>query len=256
MRAILLLVVMTSGAALAQDAFEIAVYGSETAVPGQLGAELHLNHVLVGRTTGREGALPTEHVTHLTLEPHVGLATWCEAGAYLSTALRADGHYDYAGIKLRFKARLPWKVGEVLGFALNQELSATPATYEAGQFAWELRPVVDLDWKRLYVSVNPIVSVPMLGGLPDFEPSAKASVRVLDQLTVGAEYYAALGTIGRPQPPSAQSHRLFGTVDLDWQRGRALYELNVGVGYDFTGPEKWIVKAIVAFDLLPEPARP
>jgi hypothetical protein len=147
--------------------------------------------------------------------------------------------------------RLPFKLGEVLGLALNQELSATPATYEAGQYAWELRPVIDLDWKRLYVSVNPIVSVPMLGGRPDFEPAAKASVRVVEFMTIGAEYYAALGTIGLPQPASEQSHRLFATLDFDWQRGRHVYEVNVGVGYDFTGPEKWIVKAIFAFDLLP-----
>jgi hypothetical protein len=97
MRAIFLLVVLTSCAAFAQDAFEIAVYGSETAVPGQLGTEFHLNHVLRGRTAIVDGELPTNHVTHLTLEPHVGLASWCEAGAYLSTALRADGHYDYSG---------------------------------------------------------------------------------------------------------------------------------------------------------------
>ncbi len=245
---------LAAGSAAAQDAFEIQVYNSQTAPAGQVGAELHLNHFLVGSRSFEGEVRPTNHVTHLTIEPHVGLADWCEAGAYLSFAVRADGTFDYAGIKLRFKARVPRKVWGVVGLSLNQELSATRADYEEGEFAWEIRPVIDVDWKRLYFSANPIVAIPLGGaqnGQPEFEPALKLAVRVLPFLAVGAEYFAALGPIARPDPPSAQTHRLFGALDFEWESGRKLFELNLGVGYGFVGPERWIAKVIFAVDLAP-----
>ncbi len=250
-------VLLVAGATRAQDAFEIQVYNADTAAPGQFGAELHLNHFFVGRSSYEGTERPTNHVTHLTIEPHVGLASWCEAGAYISTAVRSDGTYDYAGIKLRFKARLPWKVGGVLGLSLNSELSATRPDYEAGEFAWEIRPIIDLDWKRLYVALNPIISVPLLGALagqPEFEPGVKAGIRVLPFLAVGEEYFGAFGPIANPDPPASQVHRLFAALDFDWHQGRQIYEVNLGVGYGFIGPERWIAKLIVAFDLEPAPA--
>lgn len=254
-----LLVALLAAPALAQDAFEIQVYNSETAAPLQVGAETHINHFFVGSTAWDGGERPTSHVTHVTIEPHVGLARWCEAGAYLSTALRADGTFDYAGIKLRFKARWPEKLGGVLGLSLNQELSATRADYEADQFGWEFRPIIDVDWRRLYVAVNPIVEIPLGGamaGQPEFEPGVKAAVRVLPFMQVGAEYLAAFGPIAHPNVLADQSHRLFGALDFDWKWGRQLYEVNFGVGYDFTGTEKWIAKLIFAFDVEPQPDAP
>lgn len=252
----LLVAMLLATPALAQDAFEIQVYSSETAAPGMIGAETHLNHVVVGTRTGTGGELPTDHVTHLTLEPHVGIATWCDAGAYISTAIRADGTFDYAGIKLRVKLGWPKRLFGVLGLSLNQELSATRPDYESDVLGWELRPIIDVDWKRLYFSVNPILDVPLNGpasGQPDFEPGLKGAVKLFPFLALGAEYYANLGTIGQVTPLANQSHRLFGALDFEWKSGRTEYEVNFGVGYDFTGPEKWIVKLIFAVDLEPAP---
>jgi hypothetical protein len=256
LRSVAVLVCLAAAPGLAQDAFEIQVYNADTAAPGQVGAELHVNHVFVGRTTFDGTERPTDHVTHLTIEPHIGIADWCEAGAYLSTAVRGDGTFDYAGIKVRFKARLPQKLFGVLGLSLNQELSATRADYEAGEFAWEIRPIIDLDWRRLYLAVNPIVSVPLGGALkghPAFEPGVKAAVRVLPFMQVGAEYYGALGPFAPAEPASAHVHRLFGALDFDWKSGRQLYEVNVGVGYGLTGNEKWLAKLVVAVDWEPVP---
>ena len=67
------------------------------------------------------------HVSHLTLEPHLGLAHWCEIGGYLQAAIRADGTMDYAGVKLRWKMRVPHRlVHDIIGLALNLELSIVP----------------------------------------------------------------------------------------------------------------------------------
>ncbi len=116
---------------------------------GPIGAEFHLNHFFVGSTSFEGPEQPTNHVTHLTFEPHIGLADWCEAGAYVSTAVRASGTFDVASLKLRFKARWPTRLWGRLGLALNQELSATRLDYEASGFAWEIRPVIDFEWRRL-----------------------------------------------------------------------------------------------------------
>jgi hypothetical protein len=238
--------------AAAQDAFEIQVYDSETAPPGDFGLEVHLNYVAVGSTeTSPAGELPSDRVTHLTLEPHIGLAPWCEAGAYFQTALRPDGTFDYAGVKLRFKARLPRRVGRgLVGLALNGELSAVPRTYEATGLGGELRPIVDLAWRRLYASVNPILGFDFFGadaGHPQLEPAATLLVALVEGWAMGVEYYGAYGPIDAPLPPDKQVHRLFvvSTLAHKW------FGLHVGGGYGFAAGDRWIAKAILSFDISP-----
>jgi hypothetical protein len=185
----------------------------------------------------------------LTLEPHVGLASWCEAGAYFQTALRPDGTFDYAGVKLRLKTRLPRRVARgLVGLALNGELSAVPRRYEATGLGGELRPVVDVAWRRLYASVNPILGFDFFGadaGHPQLEPAATLLVSIVEGWQMGVEYYAALGPIDRPLPADQQVHRLFAvaTVTHKW------LGVHVGGGYGFAAGDKWIAKAILSFDL-------
>jgi hypothetical protein len=235
--------------AAAQDAFEIQVYDAETAPPRDVGLEVHLNYFASGvTTTSPEGELPTDRVAHLTLEPHVGLARWCEAGAYFQTALRPDGGFDYAGVKLRLKTRVPRRVGRgLVGLALNGELSAVPRIYEPTGLGGEIRPIVDVAWRRLYASVNPILGFDFFGadaGHPQLEPAATVLVALAEGWQMGAEYYAALGPIDRPLPPEKQVHRLFvvATVTHAW------FGVHVGAGYGLAAGEKWIAKAILSFD--------
>ena len=236
-------------AALAQDAFEIQVYDSETADPGAFGLEVHLNYVAAGETEPAGSELPSDRVAHFTLEPHIGLARWCEAGAYFQTALRPDGSFDYAGVKLRLKTRVPHKVARgLVGLALNFELSAVPRTYEATGLGGELRPIVDVAWKRLYAAVNPILGFDFFGadaGHPQLEPAATVLVAIVEGWAMGVEYYAALGPIDHPLPAAEQVHRLFAvaTVSYKW------LGVHVGGGYGFTAGDKWIAKAILSFDL-------
>jgi hypothetical protein len=203
--------------ARAQDPFEIQVYNSETAAPRESGFELHLN-------------TSADRFTHMTLEPHVGLNRWLEAGAYFQTQLDPDGTFHYEGVKLRLKMRVPRLIGNVLGLALNVEVSSEPSE----GFAGEARPILDLQWKRLYLAVNPIVSFTFAGEV-DFEPAAKFAVILFKPLSVGAEYYG-----------SVREHiqRIFGAFDVDYGR----IGLNFGAGYSF-GDDKWIVKAIVGLTI-------
>ncbi len=250
---ILAIVCGLARAAAAQDAFEIQVYDSEVADPEAFGLEVHLNYVAAGVTTPSGTELPSDRVTHLTLEPHLGLARWCEAGAYFQTALRPDGSFDYAGVKLRLKTRVPHKVARgLVGLALNFELGAVPRTYEATGLGGELRPIIDVAWKRLYASVNPIVGFDFFGpdaGHPRLEPAATVLLSLVEGWAMGVEYYGAYGPIDHPLPAADPIHRLFvvSTMTYKW------FGLHVGGGYGFTAGDKWIAKAILSFDLSRSP---
>ncbi|HEX9574057.1 MAG TPA: hypothetical protein VF994_08170 [Myxococcales bacterium] len=239
----LVLVLFCAAAARAQDAFEIQVYDASTAPPLTPGLEVHLNGVLHGsEQASPAGELPTHHVAHATLEPHLGLTDWLEVGAYLQSALRPEGTYDYAGTKLRIKARLLEPAFGWLSLALNGELSWIPAAYEAARRGGELRPILEAHRGPLGLWLNPIVSFELNGGFhPELEPCAKAAWWVTDALSLGAEYYAGLGPINALLPLREQVHRGFGVVDL----ATRWLDLNLGIGGG-SGPDSFIVKAIVA----------
>lgn len=224
--------------AVAQDAFELQVYDVETAPRGGTGLELHLNHHVV------DGA-PNE--THLTFEPHYGLAAWAELGGYLQTAMTTSGSGDlaYAGAKLRLKLRYPRRLwGERLGLAINGELSAVPSRWEAHVWGSELRPVIDLRLGRVYAAVNPIVTTDLRGDLaghPQLEPAAKLAIAVREELAVGAEVYGSFGPIddlGRDPVESALA-----VIDL---RG-GCWDLQIGAGWTWGQADHAVAKLIFGF---------
>jgi hypothetical protein len=237
-------------AALAQDAFEIQVYDALTAGPGEPGLEVHLNHFIQGTTTpGPGGEVPTDGLTHITFEPHLGITRWWELGFYLQTVIRPDGGWDSGGVKFRTKFRWPESVG-AFRFALNIEVSRVSKHYEADGWGSEIRPIVDARWGRWYLAINPIVDIPLAGAdawKPDFEPATKVSFDIEKSWAVGFETYSAFGQFGNFLPWDQQTHRIFAVIDssISW------FAFNVGIGYG-TGQEKWIVKAILTF-APPEP---
>ncbi len=234
MRRLALLVLLAAPAARAQDRFEIQVYDSLVAPPGGVGLETHLNHVFSGVDE-----------THLTFEPHLGLTgDWLELGGYFQTALRSDGTFDYAGVKLRLKARLPRRYwDDHLGLAVNGEISAIPERYEANVWGSEIRPIADLTYGRLYVSVNPIITFAWRGdaaGHPALEPAAKIGVRVVDTLFVGGEVYGAFGPVD--DLGSEKFGRVLGAVD--WTS--PWFDVNFGAGWATGTADEWVAKAIFA----------
>jgi hypothetical protein len=232
---VVLALLLGAAPARAQDAFEIQVYDAETAEPGHAGFELHLN-------------ASSARVSHYTLEPHVGLLPWLEAGAYFQTFLDESGRFHYGGVKLRGKVRVPRRLAGVVGLALNVEVAALPRGVEESRVGFELRPIVDLRWRRLYVSVNPIVGLGVEGpeaGHPSLEPCATITVFIIEALNVGLEYYSALGAVDNIAPARDQVHRLFGVFNVDYRN----ITLNFGVGYGFAAGDRVIGKAIVGLAL-------
>jgi hypothetical protein len=221
-----------ASAARAQDRFEIQVYDADSASPGEVGLETHLNHVFSDATE-----------THLTLEPHYGAREWLELGAYLQTAVLADGSFDYAGVKLRAKVRLRDRLWNGrLGLALNGEISAVPSRFEANVWGTELRPIVDLELGPIYASVNPILAVDLggdLAGHPQLEPAAKIALRLGTHVSVGLESYSAFGPLD--DLGSEMVERLLAVLDYH----ASWIDLDLGAGHAWGTDDRWLVKAIV-----------
>ncbi|TMQ22441.1 MAG: hypothetical protein E6J90_12475 [Deltaproteobacteria bacterium] len=218
----------------AQDAFEIQVYDAQTAARGEPGLELHLNqHV-------NEGAV---NETHLTFEPHYGLAAWAELGGYFQTAVTTTGDLAYAGVKLRLKLRRPQRAwDDRIGLAINGEISAVPSRFEPQVWGGEIRPIIDLTAGRLYASFNPILAVELRGdvaGHPQLEPAAKITMKLTEAMAIGAEAYGAFGPLD--DLGSEHASRLLGVLDVsgDW------WDLNIGGGYGWGSTDHVVAKLIV-----------
>ena len=226
--------ISSTGVAHAQDAFEIQVYDTETAERGESGLELHVNqHVIAG----------VADETHLTFEPHYGLASWAELGGYFQTSMTTTGDLAYAGVKLRLKLRRPHRVWEDrIGLAINGEVSAVPARFEPQVWGGEIRPIIDLTLGRLYAAFNPILTVDLQGdvaGHPQLEPAAKLTAKLVADLAVGVEAYGAFGPLD--DLGSEHASRLLGVVDVtgSW------WDINLGGGYGWGSPDHVVAKLIV-----------
>jgi hypothetical protein len=128
---------------------------------------------------------------------------------------------------------------------VNLEYAWVSGVLEQSTRAMEVRPILgwrDTDW---LVAVNPILEFalagPDQGSRPDFNPSLKIARRVAEGISVGPEYFAKLGGIGRWAPHAQQAHTLYLAIDVD----RAPWVFNLGVGRGLTdATDRWTVKAI------------
>jgi len=244
--------------ARALDPFEIQVYDATANAPGEGGLELHLNRVADGVRVGDGALLPMHHQTHMTLEPSLGIFPWWELGAYFQTALRADGTFDYAGVKLRSKFVTPPEWHPHLRLGANFELSIIPTVYDADRWGTEVRPIVAWEDASWLFAFNPIVGQSLGGSAgegPSFEPALKAMHKIAGQLGVGFEYYGDFGPFGTILPWKEQRHYLYETIDL---LAVDRFELNAGLGEGLTPASNGVTfKIIVGYgwDLLRMPRR-
>lgn len=243
------LVLSSPGAARAFDPFEIQVYDGTADEPGNAGLELHLNHWR-GSQPGAAPVLPLDRQTHVTLEPSIGVLPYLELGAYLQSALLADGSFDFAGAKLRVKLVTPEGWDEHWRLGANVELAGVRAKFESGRWGGEIRPIVAWRSRWLLVAMNPILELDLSSAGwregPAFAPSVQVLFAVPDVVGLGAEYYTELGPLahlGR----DASTQYLFGVAQLLANAG---WELNLGVGFGLTdASERVIFKAILGHAL-------
>jgi hypothetical protein len=234
-------------AAHAVDPFEVQVYDGSADAPGTAGLEAHLNGVVDGIRTAPPPEVAPHHVVHLTLEPSYGVFAFWEVGFYLQTALRPDGGYDFAGVKLRSKLVEPYGWHPALRLGANVEVSYLPARYDAQRWGAELRPIIAWKGARWLLAVNPILDFSLAGGdrVPAFEPAAAALVKVHDRVSVGLEYYAGLGPLDAPAAWRDQQQNIYQVVNIVPARG---LDLNLGIGEGLTaGSNALTLKAILGY---------
>ncbi len=253
-RAVLLVLAMCAtlvmpGTVVAQNNFEIQVYGSETVAPGSTMVELHSNVAAQGSTKTTDHLLRTQGAFHETLEITQGWASWFETGFYVFTSIQPDTTWEWVGDHIRPRVRAPESWGLPVGLSLSAEVGYQRRAFSTDTWTLELRPIIDKQWKRLYVSINPVLDRAIKGESTgqgfEFSPAAKISYEVAPKVAVGLEYYGALGSVTNFNRAHDQQHQLFPVIDL------ALgpkWEFNFGVGFGLTpSTDRLIVKMILGY---------
>ena len=233
-----------AAAALAQDNYEIQVYGSETIPKGDTMVELHTNFTARG---DKLGTRPTHHAVHETLEITHGWNDWFETGFYFFSYAHSGFGWEYVGSHIRPRVRVPEKWHWPVGVSLSTEFGYVRPIIAADTWTFELRPIVDKKLGPWYLAFNPALEKALVGPNAnkgfEFAPNAKVSYDITRKVAFGLEYYGAVGEIANFDPLSAQEHQFFPAVDLDLG---PRWEFNAGVGVGVTrSTDRLILKVIL-----------
>ncbi len=177
--------------ARAQDNYEIQVYGSETIPRGVTMVELHNNFTVKGSKTTSDGTLPTHHAWHETIEITHGFNDWFETGFYIFTSARRGSDWDFVGTHIRPRFRVPPKWHWPVGVSVSNEIGYQRRRFSEDPWSWEIRPIIDKEIKRWYVSFNPTLERALKGpgtkrGF-EFSPNLKIAYAVTKKVDAGIE---------------------------------------------------------------------
>ena len=192
------------GLACAALSDEIQVYDDDINAPAEFGLELHANTTPSGRSVpDYPGEVVPNHGLRLTPEFSYGLARVWEVGLYAPFNIDSQVHGSLAGWKLRLKW-LPLHGDDCAGgwFAgANGELSRLAQRYSESRNSFELRTIVGYRANDWLLAVNPVfgwnLSSGYRSGTPDLSLGVKATRKVSEKVSIGAEYYSELGTTSR-----------------------------------------------------------
>ena len=232
---------------LAQDNYEIQVYGSQTVAPGRTMVELHSNFTFDGERQKINGVFPSYHALHETIEVTHGFTPWFETGFYIFTSIQPGAGWEWVGEHIRPRIAIPEDWHWPVGVSLSTELGYERRSFTEDTWTWELRPIIDKQWGRWYFSLNPSLEK-SLHGLHsnqgyEFAPSAKISFDLTKMVAVGVEYYSSLGTLGRLDRWNEQQHQIMPVLDLEFSPD---WEFNLGVGIGLTrSTDDLLVKLIL-----------
>ena len=226
---------------VAQDAFEIAVYGAETAPRKAWELETHLNYIARGTTAFDGPVAPSERQFHLAVELTRGLTDHWEVTAYLLSAYRPGPGVEYAGWRLRSRVRAPVSWGLPVDLGLAAELEFSPAAYDETTAGLEIRPILEKRVGRVQLQLNPVIerALTATSGEAEWEvePSGRVGVTVSKRVVLSVEYYGKTGLFGST-PGSEQVHQFYPGLDL--HLGDDI-ELNLGLGFGTTAAANRLV---------------
>jgi hypothetical protein len=231
----------------AQDNYEIQVYGSETVAPGATMVELHSNYTPSGAPEAPAGVRPDAQGWHETIEITHGFTPWFETGFYVFTSANSRYGWQWVGDHVRPRIRVPESWRWPVGVSLSLEVGYQRRAYSADTWTLEIRPIVDKQIGRWYLSFNPTLDRSFHGpGTADglvFSPNAKVGYDWTRRVNAGLEYYGSAGAITGFDLFERQQHQLGPAADLnlgpDW-------ELNLGALFGLTrSTDHLILKVIV-----------
>lgn len=233
----------------AQDNYEIQVYGADTVEPKHTMVELHSNFTFEGSKTPDDGTYPTNHQLHETVEITHGFNDWFEVGFYIFTAAQNGKGWDWVGDHIRPRVRIPEKWKWPVGVSVSQEIGYQRRVYSVDTWTYELRPIIDKQYKKWYFSFNPTFDKSLHGLTASqgfvFSPNVKISYDFTKKITGGVEYYGSVGPVTGFDPVSQQQQQIFPAIDLNLSKK---WEVNFGVGVGVTrATDHLIAKTILGY---------
>ncbi len=232
---IFLLSILLTKILIAQDNYEIQVYGSATQTKGSTMFESHTNFTFDGEKNSNDGVRPTHHAFHETVEITTGITNCFELGFYLFTNYTSPFGFQFVGTHIRPRVCAPqsWKLP--IGLSLSAELGTQKAEYADDTWSLDLRPIIDKQVKKFYWSFNPTLGVSLKSNqnnsTPVFEPNLKLAYQAFKNWNIGVEYFGATGKINNFEAIQNQQHALFLAFDM---LNNTKWELNFGPGYGLT----------------------
>lgn len=235
--------------AFAQDNYEIQVYSYDTVEPRHTMVEFHTNFTFSGSKSAQGGLFPTNHALHETIEITHCFTDWFELGFYLFTSARSGNGWDYVGDHIRPRVRIPAKWHWPVGVSLSNEIGYQRRQFSADTWTWEMRPIVDKQLGRWYLSFNPTIDRSLHGENSsrgfEFSPNFKLGYDFTKKISRGLEYYGALGPVTGFDPLREQQHQLFPVVDFNLS---PRWEINFGLGVGMTrSTDHLIAKTIIGY---------
>jgi hypothetical protein len=234
-------------AASAQDNYEIQVYGAELVPPGATMLELHSNFAFRGARAALNGVRPTEHALHETVEVTHGFSDWLEIGVYLFTSARGGDGWQWVGDHVRPRLSVPARWHWPVGVSLSQEIGYQRRAFSTDTWTWEIRPIVDRQLGRWYVSLNPAIERALSGANAgagfSFSPNAQVSVVLNRTVTAALEYYGSFGPLNGFAPLDQSGQQVFPALNLNLG---PRWECNIGAGIGLTpATDRFLLKLIV-----------
>src|SRR5229473_89713 len=147
----------------AQGNYEVQVYPYETVEPRHTMVELHSNFTFQGSKSTDDGTLPTNHQLHETIEITHGFNNWFETGFYIFTSARSETGWDWVGTHIRPRFRAPESWHLPVGISISNEIGYQRRRFSIALWNWEIRPIVDKQLGRWYLSFNPTIDRALQG---------------------------------------------------------------------------------------------
>lgn len=233
----LLFTLLAVTAVSAQNDYEIQVYGADTIAPQSTMVELHSNFTaegakpLPGSVFAADRLYPTNHAEHETVEITTGVNDWSEVGFYIFTAERDGQGVQWVGDHIRPRVRVPDSWHWPVGASLSMEFGYQRRTFSTDTWTMELRPIIDKQIGRWYLSTNLALDRSFHGQSVNqgvtFAPAGKVGYDFSRVVSAGLEYYADYGTFFDPDTLHNQQQQLFVASDLNVS---PQWEINFGVG--------------------------